>query len=146
MATASDLTNSSRLADKKDTVIQKVRDDFIFCSEKYFAVLIFGSHARGDENTYSDIDVCIVLQDCRDYGTLLYDDIYPEVRMDQYDVVIFEGCNRNIKSDIAGNHIIVYCRNDDELNEYLRPYQEYSPVPENPKEILNRLRSVVDAI
>ncbi len=133
MATASDLTNSSRPADKKEIVIQKVRDDFIFCSEKYFAVLIFGSHTRGDENTCSDIGVCIVLQDCRDYGTL-------------YDVVIFEGCNRNVKSDIAGNHIIVYCRSDDELNEYLRPYQKYSPVPENPKEILNRLRSVVDAI
>ncbi|WP_420847044.1 nucleotidyltransferase family protein [Methanogenium marinum] len=44
--------------------------------EKYFAVLIFGSYARGEEKQYSDIDVCIVRKEYWDSGTLLYDEIY----------------------------------------------------------------------
>jgi len=110
-------------------------EDFAFFEDKCFAILIFGSYARGEEEYYSDIDVCIVLKDQRNYSRILYEDIYPDVRMDIYDVVIFEGCSENIKSDISKNHIPVYCRNLKELENYLKPYLEYKPAEKNREEM-----------
>lgn len=140
------MTSSSQTPDKPNTIIEKVREDFAFCKDDFFAILIFGSYARGEEESYSDIDVCIVLKDCTDCGTILYDIIYPHVRMDQYDVVIFEGCSEGIQSDIAENHLVVYAGDEGGLNAYLHPYLKFNPEQRNTREILGEMRSAVDAI
>lgn len=139
------MTQSSQTPDRPNAILEKVREDFEFCKDDFFAVLIFGSYARGEEESYSDIDVCIVLKDCTVSGTVLYDVIYPHVRMDQYDVVIFEGCSAEIQSDIAGNHLVVYSADEEELDEYLQPYLKYHPEQRDPREILGEMRSAVDA-
>ena len=131
---------------KNDNIIHRVRRDFAFCSEKYFAILIFGSYARGEEEHYSDIDICIVLKNPKDYSAILYDEIYPNIRMDIYDVVIFEGCSESIRSDIAKDSIIVFCKNPKELEDYLKSYQDFKPPVKTREKILDELRSVVDAI
>lgn len=140
------MTASSQTPDKTNAILEKVREDFAFCKDDFFAILIFGSYARGEEESYSDIDVCIVLKDCTDYGTILYDIIYPHVRMDQYDVVIFEGCSDEIQSDVAENHLVVYAGDEEELNAYLKPYLKFHPEQRSTREILSEMRSVVDAI
>ena len=140
------MTVSSLFPEKTNAILEKVREDFAFCRDTFFAILIFGSYARGTEESYSDIDVCIVRKKCTNAGTVLYDIIYPHVQMDKYDVVIFEGCSDDIKSDIAENHLVVYSGDEGELNEYLRPYLELRPEQRNPREILGEMRSVVDVI
>lgn len=136
---------SSKIPEKQNVILKKVREDFAFCKDTFFAILIFGSYARGEEKSYSDIDVCIVRKDPTDSGSILYDIIYPHVRMDQYDVVIFEGCSDDLKSDIAKNHLIIYSGDEGELNEYLQPYLKLNTEQKNPREILGEMRSVVDA-
>ena len=146
MIVADDPVNPPGTKNKNDTVIHRVRRDFAFCSEKYFAVLIFGSYARGEEEHYSDIDICIVSKNRKEYSTILYDEIYPNVRMDRYDVVIFEGCSESIRSAIAKDYIIVFCKNPEELGDYLKSCQDFKPLVKNREKILDELRSVVDAI
>jgi len=146
MIVADDPVNPPGTKNKNDTVIHRVRRDFAFCSEKYFAVLIFGSYARGEEEHYSDIDICIVLKNPKDHSAILYDEIYPNVRMDRYDVVIFEGCSESIRSAIAKDYIIVFCKNPEELGDYLKSCQDFKPLVKNREKILDELRSVVDAI
>ncbi len=129
-----------------DKVIQKVKEDFSFLMDRCFAVLIFGSYARNEEKYYSDIDVCIVLKNRKINRGILYEDIYQNVRMDIYDVVIFEGCSDDLKYDISKDHIIVYCKNPEELKQYLKPSPGYIPVKKTREELLNELRSVVNAV
>ena len=126
-------------------IIQKVKKDFSFISDRCFAVLIFGSYARNEANYYSDIDVCIVLKDRKIEPGILYEDIYQNVRMDIYDVVIFEGCSEDLKYDISKDHIIVYCREPEELENYLKPSPDFFPIKKTKKELLDELRSIVNA-
>ena len=130
---------------KSMDVIQKMREDFAFILDRYFAILVFGSHAKGYTVPISDIDVCIVAKD-RLKGPIFYNEIYPKVRMDVYDMVVFENCNDELKSEIARNHLIVYCKNERELERYLEPYKSIKIKMRTIREIVGDLRSVCDGI
>jgi len=125
--------------------IQKVRDDFAFLKDKYFAVLVFGSHAKGYSVPDSDIDVCIVTKEPRRVVSC-YHEIYPHVRMDLYDVVIFEHCDDDLKSAIARDHLVVYSVNSEELERYLTAYTSRAISLRTLHEIEVDLGAVVDAL
>ncbi|CAD6492119.1 MAG: hypothetical protein DIAAKJNI_00230 [Candidatus Argoarchaeum ethanivorans] len=130
---------------KSMDVIQKVRKDFAFILDRYFAILVFGSHAKGYTVPISDIDVCIVTKN-RLKRQIFYNEIYPKVRMDVYDMVVFENCNDELKSEIAKNHLIVYCKDEKELERYLEPYRSIKTKMRTIREIAGDLRSVCDGI
>ena len=130
---------------KSMDVIQKVRKDFAFIQDRYFAIIVFGSYAKGYTVSNSDIDVCIVAKN-RLERKIFYNEIYPKVRMDVYDVVVFEDCNDELKSEIAKNHITVYCKDEKELKRYLEPYKSLEFKRRALKEIVGELRSVSDGI
>lgn len=132
--------------DKGRGIIQKVRKDFAFIEDRYFAILIFGSHAKGYISSISDIDVCIIAKNGSNSAAICYNEIYPKVRMDVYDVVIFEDCNDELKSEIAKNHITVYCKDEKELERYLEPYKRLEFKIRTLREIVGELRSVVNEI
>ncbi len=132
--------------DRGIEVIQKVRNDFAFIEDRCFAILVFGSHVRGDTAPRSDIDVCIVMKDELNGATICYNEIYPKVRMDVYDVVIFEHCDDGLKSEIAKNHFVVYCKDEKELERYLEPYKSIEIKIRTLEEIVGELRSVVNAL
>jgi predicted nucleotidyltransferase len=131
--------------DKGRGIIQKVRKDFAFIEDRYFAILIFGSHAKGYISSISDIDVCIVAKNGLK-REIFYNEIYPKVRMDVYDVVIFENCDNELKSEIAKNHIIVYCKDEKGLIRYLEPYKSLEFKGRTLREIVGELRSVINEI
>ncbi|WFN37414.1 nucleotidyltransferase domain-containing protein [Methanomicrobium antiquum] len=128
-----------------DRIIKKVREDFIFIRDSCFAVLIFGSYARGENCLCSDIDVCIVLKERKIEGGILYNNIYENVKMDEYDVVIFESCDDSLKYEISKDYIIAYCDNPEELKKYLTQSLKYTPVKKTRKELLNELGAVINA-
>jgi len=132
--------------DKGRGIIQKVRKDFAFLKDRYFAILIFGSHAKGYTSSISDIDVCIITKNIPNSTTICYNEIYPKVRMDVYDVVIFEHCDDRLKSEIAKNHLMVYCKDEKELERYLEPYKSIEIKIRTLEEIVGELRSVVNAL
>jgi len=74
--------------------------------------------------------------------SLLYHEVYPKIRMDMYDVVIFENCDDYLKSEIAKNHIIVYCKDENVLDEYLKPYKLLSFKKKPLIEIIGEIKGV----
>jgi len=125
--------------------IQKVRKDFAFIADRCFAILVFGSYTKGYTSPISDIDVCIVTKNELE-GRILYNEIYTNLRTDIYDVLVFEDCSDELKSEIAKNHNIVYCKDEEELERYLKPYKFLEPKKRTLKEIIGELRSVIDEI
>ena len=108
----------------KRELIEKVRSDFCIFRNRFSGILIFGSRVKNYSTPISDIDVCIVLnKSSKLQKSLLYHEVYPKIRMDVYDVVIFENCNDDLKSEIAKNHITVYSKDENVLEEYLEPYK-----------------------
>jgi len=131
--------------DKKERIIQRVREDFAFIGDRYLAILIFGSHARDDASPISDIDVCIITNN-KSNNAICYNEIYPNLKMDIYDVVIFENCDDELKAEIAKNHIVVFCRDNKELEKYLQTYKYLEFNNRILSEIAEELRSIANEI
>ena len=127
----------------KRELIEKVRRDFSIFRNRFSGILIFGSRVKNYSTSISDIDVCIVLKkSSKLQKSLLYHEVYPKIRMDMYDVVIFENCDDNLKSEIAKNHIIVYCKDENVLEEYLKPYKLLSFKKKPLIEIIGEIKGV----
>jgi len=62
--------------------------------------------------------------------------------MDVYDVVIFENCNDDLKSEIAKNHITVYSKDENVLEEYLEAYKLLSFKKKPLIEIIGEIKGV----
>ena len=127
----------------KRELIEKVRIDFSIFQDRFWGVLIFGSRVKNYSTSISDIDVCIVLKESSKLQkSFLYHEIYPKIRMDAYDVVIFENCDDYLKSEIAKNHIIVYSKDENVLEEYLEPYKLLSFKKKPLIEIIGEIKGV----
>ena len=127
----------------KRELIEKVRIDFSIFQDRFWGILIFGSRVKNYSTSISDIDVCIVLKESSKLQkSFLYHEIYPKIRMDVYDVVIFENCDDYLKSEIAKNHIIVYSKDENVLEEYLEPYKLLSFKKKSLIDIIGEIKSV----
>ncbi len=127
----------------KRELIEKVRRDFSIFRNRFSGILIFGSRVKNYSTSISDIDVCIVLKkSSKLQKSLLYHEVYPKIRMDVYDVVIFENCDNDLKSEIAKNHITVYSKDENILEEYLEPYKLLSFKKKPLIEIIGEIKGV----
>ena len=127
----------------KRGLIEKVRTDFSIFQNRFSGILIFGSRVKNYSTSISDIDVCIVLKkSSKLQKSLLYHEVYPKIRMDVYDVVIFENCDDDLKSEIAKNHITVYSKDENVLEEYLEPYKLLSFKKKPLIEIIGEIKGV----
>jgi predicted nucleotidyltransferase len=127
----------------KRELIKKVKSDFSIFQNRFYGILIFGSRVKNYSTTISDIDVCIVLKkSSKLQKSLLYHEVYPKIRMDVYDVVIFENCDNDLKSEIAKNHITVYSKDENVLEEYLEPYKLLSFKKKPLIEIIGEIKGV----
>ena len=127
----------------KRELIEKVRSDFNIFQNRFSGILIFGSRVKNYSTSISDIDVCIVLKkSSKLQKSFLYHEVYPKIQMDMYDVVIFENCDDDLKSEIAKNHIIVYSKDENVLEEYLKPYKLLSFKKKPLIEIIGEIKGV----
>lgn len=127
----------------KRELIEKVKSDFSVFQNRFYGILIFGSRVKNYSTSISDIDVCIVLKkSSKLQKSLLYHEVYPKIRMDVYDVVIFENCDNDLKSEIAKNHMIVYSKDENVLEEYLEPYKLLSFKKKPLIEIIGEIKGV----
>ncbi len=81
---------------------EELREDFEFLKERVKGVLLFGSAARGDTTSRSDIDICLVEPETDDI--LL--EVYKEVG-DKYDVKIFEKLPLTVQINIIEDHKVI---------------------------------------
>lgn len=49
--------------------------------------------------------------------------IYLKVKIDVYNIVVFENCHNKLKLEIAKNYIIPYCKNEKKMKQYLELYK-----------------------
>ena len=81
------------------------------------AVLLFGSHARGEEGETSDLDICLVLQPD------LYSDLELSQKRLQYlksfelDVQVFQQLPLYIRKRVFKEGVVLFCRDEETLYE-----------------------------
>ena len=100
---------------------ENLRKDFSFLIKRkdILAVLLFGSHAKYEQDARSDVDICVVAPSCNDKLELLKE-IYKnlDVYGKKYDVRIFEDLPLYIKIDVIESNEIIYAKDVYELYEY----------------------------
>lgn len=83
-------------------------------------VFLWGSHAKGEADSRSDIDVCLVAGPGRDRTDLLRQ-AWRSVG-DAVDVKVFEDLPIYLQGEIFRAHEVIATRDKPDLYEYLRPY------------------------
>jgi len=97
--------------------------------QKILAVIIFGSYARKEK--YSDIDICIVLDDINPAQ-------YSKKRLDYLakfpalDIHIFQQLPIYIKIRVLKEGKVIHCKNDDKLYDIairtMKMFELYKPI------------------
>ena len=81
------------------------------------AVLLFGSHARGEDEATSDLDICLVLKPGR------YSDLELSQKRVEYlqsfdlDVQVFQQLPLYIRRRVFKEGVVLFCRNEETLYE-----------------------------
>ena len=112
---------------------------FAAMPEVQFACL-YGSHARGQANTLSDVDVAVLIDratDRKEYFDLrltLIGDLSALIKNDDVDVVVLNEAPLALQYRILRDGISLYCRNRDRLTEFsaraISEYLDFKPIIE----------------
>ncbi|MDY6789009.1 MAG: nucleotidyltransferase domain-containing protein [Candidatus Nanohaloarchaea archaeon] len=105
---------------------EQLKQDFLFLKEdsRVLAVLLFGSHVKGNTHSRSDIDICIVAPDTKPWDIL--SQVFAEVNTERknYDVRMFEEMGIEMKHKIIENHEVIWCRDEKRFQEHFYFYQK----------------------
>jgi len=106
-------------------LVKKIRSDFNFLKEKIkegeiHSILVYGSYAKGDYTSNSDIDICLVAPKSKTIKkqARLLKLVWQNTSSDKYDVRIFEAMPIHIKMEIIKDHIVVLTKDLSELSYY----------------------------
>ena len=99
-------------------VEESVAKDFSFLKGRkdVLAVLVFGSHAKGEATPHSDVDVCVVAPKAEKLSLLSF--ILQNISSEKYHIWLFEELPLYMKKEVMDNHRIAICRDKLELYEY----------------------------
>lgn len=102
--------------------IEDLKKDFSFLNGKVLGILLYGSHAQGENTLRSDVDICIVVGDKKKLTEILRETLR---KVDKnYDIKLFEELPLHIKISIIENNRIIYAKNKPELYEYFYFYRK----------------------
>jgi len=109
---------------------QRIESEFAFLEgdKKILAVLLFGSGAKGQADSRSDRDFCVVAPEVIDSNSMsaILRKIYVNlnVSLKRYDIWLFEEFSLYMKAQVIENHRVVSCRDLPELYEYFYFYRK----------------------
>lgn len=83
-------------------MLSDLKSDFEFISDEVEGVLLFGSAAKGELTTRSDIDIALVRPSTRSVLFRVFERVGGK-----YDTKIFEDLPLHIKIDIINNHQVI---------------------------------------
>ncbi|VUT25668.1 MAG: Nucleotidyltransferase domain protein [Candidatus Methanolliviera sp. GoM_asphalt] len=83
-------------------MLSDIKSDFEFISDEVEGVLLFGSVAKGELTTRSDIDIALVRPSTRSVLFRVFERVGGK-----YDTKIFEDLPLHIKIDIINNHQVI---------------------------------------
>ncbi len=92
-------------------LVKQLKNEFEPFKNKCMGILLFGSYAKGNQTSRSDIDICIV-KPSEDF----IEEIYAKFG-DKYDVKVFEKLPLYVKIGIIENHMMI-CGSEPALSEY----------------------------
>ena len=122
----------------KDKVVQTINS--LIESE---AIIIFGSYARGTQNSESDIDIAIKVKEEMN-KTKLYEikEVLEEKLKRDIDLIDIDNIeNDGFKYEILINGKIIYCKDEYKFDLYkLDAYREYLELNEARKDIIEDLK------
>ena len=100
---------------------------------RLLAVVLFGSHARGQQASGSDVDVCLVLDPQR-----AREDTSGEVRLEyleatpsSFDVQVYQRLPLYVRRRVLAEGKVLYCRDEDALYDLayqtIREFEDFRP-------------------
>ncbi len=99
-------------------MLSDIKRDFEFIKDKVEGVLLFGSAAKGELTTRSDIDIALVRPSTRSVLFRVFERVGSK-----YDTKIFEDLPLHIKMDIIKNHQVII-GDEVELSYYFYRYRK----------------------
>jgi len=102
----------------KTMMLSDLKRDFEFIKDKVEGVLLFGSAAKGELTTRSDIDIALVRPSTRSVIFRVFERVGSK-----YDTKIFEDLPLHIKMDIIKNHQVII-GDEVELSYYFYRYRK----------------------
>ena len=99
-------------------MLSDLKSDFEFIKDEVEGVLLFGSAAKGELTTRSDIDIALVRPSTRRVLFSVFERVGGK-----YDIKIFEDLPLHIKMDIINNHQVII-GNEVELSYYFYRYRK----------------------
>ncbi|RCV63123.1 hypothetical protein C5S53_15370 [Methanophagales archaeon] len=99
-------------------MLSDLKSDFEFIRDEVEGVLLFGSAAKGELTTRSDIDIALVRPSTRRVLFSVFERVGGK-----YDIKIFEDLPLHIKMDIINNHQVII-GDEVELSYYFYRYRK----------------------
>jgi predicted nucleotidyltransferase len=103
---------------------EKIVKDFEFLKYDVEAIILFGSYARNEQTTRSDIDVCLVCGNKKEKIEKVWDKILESGITEKYDVKIFELLPLKMKISVIKEGKVLYAKNEIELSYYFRFFKK----------------------
>jgi len=95
-----------------ENVVREARRDFKEFADECMGILLYGSYARGDCSSRSDIDICVVKPAAETFKRML------EKLGGKYDLKVFEELPLFVRVDIVKNHVRIYAKDEIDLYFY----------------------------
>ena len=100
--------------------------------DRLLAVVLFGSHARGQEAPGSDVDVCLVLDPHGAHDTTGEIRLeYLEATPPSFDVQVYQRLPLYVRRRILAEGKVLYCRGEDALydlaRQTIREFEDFRP-------------------
>ena len=110
-----------------DKLLSDARND-----DEILAVLLYGSHARNENNAQSDVDLCLVLTPATFAQEYLSEKKLFFLTNHPFDIQIFQQLPLYIRTRLLKEGKILYCRDENTLYEvaftHIREYADYEHI------------------
>jgi predicted nucleotidyltransferase len=103
---------------------EKIVKDFEFLKYDVEAIILFGSYARKEQTSRSDIDICLVCGNKKEKIEKVWDKILESGITEKYDVKIFELLPLKMKISVIKEGKVLYAKNEIELSYYFRFFKK----------------------
>ena len=102
---------------------EEIEREFADFKDKAFAIILFGSFARGEQTEKSDIDICIV---AKEKGKIkeIWNKILESGLTEKYDIKIFELLPLKLKIEVIKEGKVIFCKNKKELTYYFWKFRK----------------------
>ncbi|NOZ81898.1 MAG: nucleotidyltransferase domain-containing protein [Candidatus Micrarchaeota archaeon] len=102
-------------------LVERIKKDFADFEDTVFAIILFGSFARGEQTEKSDIDICLV---AREKVNETWNRVLESGLTEKYDIKIFELLPLKLKIEVINTGKVIFCKDENELSYYFWKFRK----------------------